>query len=336
VKLTGNGASDANVKYAGQSGTRSSNTVTFENAASKGTIAVTGSGLVSQNVPINFGERSTIVIEIEVVKASTNIVPQTVAEAGTDVKNDEGNQDNTGVTTTLNLGTNSSNADYSGAGTKRDYSLVVYTKAVAPIASAAVNQTYERSPYSVDCEPSGVVFNPAAHIELNVPGLGEIGDAAIDLKNGNENALNKKVEGNVLKADVPHFSAWNLLVTAVCTSINEETETIAEGSLVSGANKVTYMQRTGFRTDQTGILTTFLKLLFGSSYTQVPKTTVINASETGTYSISQSKVIMTFRAGLKTFQAEVYGEPICTVTYTGTVTPDTKPDVPTHVGGSND
>jgi hypothetical protein len=318
VKLTGDGASDANVKYAGESGARSGNNFTFEDAASNGVIAVTGSGLISQNVPISFGERSTMVIEIEVVKASTNIVSQTVAEAGTDVKNDEGNQLNTGVTATLNLATNGSITDYSYTGFARDYSLVVYTQAVAPITSVAVSQSVGRAPYTVDCQPSGVMFNPAAHIELFIPGISDIGDWAIDFRYGNndERALYKEVEdGDVLKADVPHFSAWNVFVSAVCTNISESTEVIATGPLVSGENNVTYSERCGFRSNERGVLNTYLKLLFGSTYTQVSKSAVINAESTGTYTIVQKSFEMTFRAGNKIFQAVVYGKPYCDVLY---------------------
>ena len=82
VSLTGNGASAASVKYAGKTGARTGNSVTFENAPVSGTIAVTGGTIIPQTVPINFGERTTLVIEVNAVLASTNIVPQATAEGG--------------------------------------------------------------------------------------------------------------------------------------------------------------------------------------------------------------------------------------------------------------
>lgn len=337
VKLTGDGASAASVRYAGVAGARSGNDITYENAAPNGTINVTGNGVIAQSVDIEFGDRSTIVIEINIPLASTNIVSAADAENGTSVENDDRNQDNTGVTSTLNLGTNGSMATYI-PGSSRDYGLVVYTKPVAPVTSASEGQIYERSPYSVDCEPSGATFDPAAHIELNIPGIGEIGKEGIDFKLGNtsEQALNQKVEGDYLKADLPHFSAWNVFVKAVCINISETTENIASGPLADGANPVIYKQRCGFESNETGILEVFFKLLFGATYNEIEKKTVINAEGTGSYTISQSKITMTFRAGLKTFQAIIYGEPKCVVTYNSGEVPDTEPVVPTHNGGSND
>ena len=315
VKLTGN-ATDiaaANVKYAGGNGSRSGNVVTFVNAASNGTVNVTGSGLINQSFAVDFGERSTIVVDVNIVKASTNIVALAAAEAGINVDNDTNNQTTTGVTGKLNLATNGSIADYSATGTKRDYSLVVYTPAAAPVSSVESGKTYNLTPYAVDCQPEGANFVPAAHIELTVPGVSEIGKNGILFRHAetNEDAQGTNVkEGDIVEGNLPHFSPWGIVVSAQCTGITESSEVIASGALVAGANEVTYGEKCGFEAgdDVKGILTVWLKLLYGATVTKVTKTTSINATGAGSYTISQKTFTATFKAGNKTFQAKYYGQ----------------------------
>lgn len=348
VQLTGNAAdvAAANVKYAGGNGSRSGNIVTFVNAASNGTVNVTGTGLINQSFPVDFGERSTIVVDVNIVKASINVVAQAAAEGGTNVGNDTNNQTTTGVTGKLNLATNGSVPDYSAAGTKRDYSLVVYTPAAAPVSSVESGKTYDLTPYAVDCQPEGAKFEPAAHIELTVPGVSAIGNDGILFRHTQtaEDAKDKNVkEGDIVEGNLPHFSPWGIIVSAQCTGITESSDVIASGALVAGANEVTYGEKCGFEVvsgvKEGTVLWTWLKLLYGASVTKVNKTTSINATGAGSYNISQKVFISSFKAGNASFQVKTFGEPTCTVTYSGTDVPETKPTtptVPTHSGGSND
>lgn len=347
VKLTGEGASAARVNFAGKTlRPNAENIVTFQGAEKKGDLKVTGDGLIEQNIKdLDFGDRTSMVIEIDVVSSvSTNIIPQANAENGDDVTNDSGNQSRTGVTSKLNVGTGGTAPAY--AGTERDYSLVVYTPAAAPIpvSETVPNHDYNLAPYAVDCQPSGTEFDPAhpAHIELTIPGLGEIGnheDVAFrfDGEHAIKDPLSKVVEGDVLKADVTHFSAWNVFINAKCTGISEDTEILKAGSLSAGDNKIDYTEFVGFESDVKGILYKWVKLLFGATKTGVNKSTTINAPSVGSFTISQKKFTISFLAGNKPFSVVAYGETTCTVNYTGDVTPDTKPvPVPTHNGGSSD
>ena len=318
IKLNGYGASAASVKYAGTTGTRSGNSVTFENAVDRGTVEVTGTGLISQSFAVEFGERSSLVIEVNAVKASTNIISNAAAEGGSDVDNDTNNQVETGVAATLDLAFNSSVTDYSHTGGNTDYSVVVYTPAVAPVATTEVGRSYTCAPYSVDCQPAGATFTPAAHMEVEIPGVSEIGDEGIFFKYGTsgEYAQNKIVkDGDIVAGDLPHFSAWNVVVSAQCTGITENSEVIAAGSLANGANTITYNQKCGFQSNVTGILSVWLKLLYGASYTTVEKTASITATGTGSYTIAQKVYIITFKAGRKMFQVMTFGEPYCVVSY---------------------
>jgi len=339
VNLTGNGASAATVKYAGQSGSRDGNKVTFENAAASGKINVTGSSIIPQSVNIAFGERSTLVIEVNAVIASTNIVSSNDVDNNSNVTNDTGNQSTTGVSANFNLGSTGSTADYTGVSGSKNYSLTVLTQPVAPVENVEQNISYTFAPYSVVCKPDGAVFTPAARVDLTVDGVGAIGAEGIKFRfeNTTEEASKTTVSASdVISADVPHFSTWNVFITATCTGITEGEEVIKRGALVNGDNTVTFDQKVGFSSSEKGIIGVWLKMAFGASLTTVPKTTVINVTGEGSYAISQPTYTISFKAGAKTFQVVTYGEPTCSVTYTGTVVPATEPEVPTHNGGSND
>lgn len=316
VTLTGNGASAASVSYAGITGTRSGNNVIFENAPVSGAISVTGASIIPQNVNINFGERSTLVIEVNTVLPSTNIAPQTQVEIGADVTNDTNNQASTGVSANLNLGTNGSVASYASG--LKDYSLTVFTPTAAPESTISPSVTYIRAPYSVVCKPDGTAFSPAAHIELYIPSVTEIGLEGISFRHATswEDAQNMNVkDGDVVAGDLPHFSTWNIGVVATCISATEERETIAMGSLVNGANNISFNQKCGFQSYERGIIAVWLRQLFGSALTNVAKTTTINATSAGSYEIYQKKYTYTFKAGYKVFQATTYGEVFCNVKY---------------------
>lgn len=338
VNLTGNGASAATVKYAGQSGKRDGNKVTFENAAASGKVNVTGSTIIAQSADVKFGERSTIVMEINAVLASAS-VPQAAVDGGADVDNDASNQSATGVSASMNLSTTGSTADYTKVSGSKNYSLTVLTQPVAPVENVSQNVTYTFAPYSVVCKPDGAEFNPAARVDLTVDGVGAIGADGVQVRfeNTTEQATKTSVStSDVISADLPHFSTWNVFVTATCTGITEGEEVIKRGALVNGDNTVTFDQKVGFSSSEKGILAVWLKMAFGASLTTVPKTTVINVAGEGSYAISQPTYTVSFKAGAKTFQVVTYGEPTCSVTYTGTVVPETEPEVPTHNGGSND
>ena len=308
VTLIGNGASTASVKYAGITGSRAGNNITFENAPATGALKVTGGTIIPQTVNINFGDRNTLVIEVNAVMASTNIVPQAAADAGADVTNDTYNQSSTGVSAKLNLGTNGSTASYASA--DKNYSLTVYSPAATPEETLTPNATYTRAPYAVVCKPDGASFTPAVRVDLTVDGIGEIGYDGIQFgyENTSEEALNKAVSGNNVSGDLPHFSTWGVFVTATCTSITEGQEEIARGSLVSGENTVTYNQKYGFSSEERGIIAVWLKMVFGAPMTQVAKTTKFNSNSAGSYVITQKTFTATFKAGNKIFQAKYYGE----------------------------
>jgi len=336
VKLNGPDLSGAKVTYNGKSGVQSGTAqFTWSNADKTGKIQVGGS-LISQTVDVNFGERTTLVVEIDAVKASTNPVAQSAVDAGADVENDDTNKNNSGASVKLNLNGSVANTN----GNSRPYMVTVYTPATGDPKEVKKGQPYPQVPYAVDCQPSGTTFTyPGIHMDLTVEGAGEIGDAGIEFKHSEDGtpANNKTVVNNTVSGDLPHFSAWNVVVLLNCIDIVDGEEQIAAGTLKEGDNTISYNEFFGYKSDVKGILAKCLPGLFGASETTVQKTSVINAPSEGSYKIVQYYENCTFQAGSKVFVVKVWGDVEASVTYTGTQKPDSDvPTVPTHVGGSND
>lgn len=328
VKFT-SAVSGATVTYAGQTGTKSGNTYTFENAAATGTIVVTlPAGYVAINpIDVNFGNRKVVVIEVTPVQKSTNAVSQAVVDGNNDVTNDNKNQKDFSVKATFNL--KGSNATYT---TSDSYRITVYVKPQDPVEEVKENVEYPVSAYSVDCDPEGTTFDGAgAHLDLNIEGVGEIGLAGINFQHDDgTQANNLAVAGDVLSADLPHFSSWNVNLVAICTNIETNKILLDTGALTPGTYTKSFRQYFGFENVDkvTGILNMWMRLVFGATTTQVATTGTLKMERMGSYSIYQDVHLMTFKAGNKEFHVKVYGDISTEVVYT-------EEPVVNHVGGSN-
>lgn len=330
VKFTSSVSGGATVTYAGQTATKSGNTYTFNNAAATGKINVTlPSDYVKINpIDVNFGDRKIIIVELTPVKQSTLTVTQNdVDNNNADVTNDTKNQTDFSVKANFNL--NGSKASY----TSNDpYRITVFVQPQEPVEEVKENTEYPAPAYSVDCEPSGTTFDgDGAHIELTIDGIDDIGLSGIDFKHTDgSSAKNVAVNGNVLSADLPHFSVWNVLVKAVCTGIESNKIILDRGNLNPGTHTIKFAQNFGFsNVDKvTGILATYIRLIFGATASKVPTSGTLKMERAGAYTVYQEVYTMTFKAGNKTFRVNVYGDISTEVVYT-------EEPVATHVGGSN-
>ena len=328
VKFT-SAVSGATVTYAGQTATKSGNTYTFNNAAASGTVVVTlPAGYVAISpIDVTFGDRKIVVIELTPVQKSTNAVSQAAADANNDVTNDNKNQKDFSVKATLNL--NGSNATYTSSDS---YRITVYVQPQEPVEEVKENTEYPVSAYSVDCDPDGTKFSgDGAHLDLDIEGVGEVGLAGIDFRHvDGTKANNLAVAGDVLSADLPHFSTWNVILNATCTAIETNKIILKTGNLTPGNQTVNFDQYFGFtNVDKlTGILSMWTRLIFGATAAKVPTSGTLNMERAGTYTIYQNVSIMTFKAGNKVFRVKVYGDISTEIVYT-------EEPVATHVGGSN-
>ncbi len=328
VQLTNNIAG-VTVLYNGKEATVVQGTIyTWSNAAASGTITVGGGSIVPVSpVAVSFGKRNTLVYEIDVQKVSEGKTQEEV-ESGAEVTNDDDNQESTGAKASLKLPTGVG-AHYSGA--VGEYSLTLFVPTQKPIApeDIKVNEPISVTPFAVNCEPSGTTFDdPGVYTEIEIEGIDEIGADGISYQHTDGTPANRKaVNGNKLSGYLPHFSIWNVIVNATCTSMTEEKIELASGTLVAGQNTVPYKENCGVEFGVKGILATFIKLIFGASHITVDKTTTIDAKGEGTYIIYQKVYNQTYKAGNKVFTVKTYGE---VTTNTTTYEP-----APTHNGGSN-
>ena len=333
VKLS-KSVSGATVTYAGKTATTSAGaTYTFANVAKKGNL-VLGGTLVKQTINVDFGNRHTLVLEVNAAVKSTETVAQATVDAGGEVNNDTDNQGTTTVKANVKV---NGKATYKNAD---PYTLTVYRPTLGKYtdpASLKKNQKIAAVPYAVECEPSGTIFaDPGAHMTLTIPGIGEVGNNGVIFAHVDGTpANNKAVSGNVLSGDLPHFSPWQIECDLTISNISVNKVEIAHGAVNAGSNKVNYSENFGYKTSETNeFIKAALQYEFGAALSTVGKVYEFTSSSTGTYSIKQEVYSLTIKAGDKTFNADVNGKVTAEITSNADVVPAPVPDV--HNGGSND
>jgi hypothetical protein len=334
VKLS-KSVSGATVTYAGKTATTSAGaTYTFANVAKKGNL-VLGGTLVKQTINVDFGNRHTLVLEVNAAVKSTETVAQATMDApGGEVNNDTDNQNTTTVKANVKV---NGKATYKNAD---PYTLTVYRPTLGKYtdpASLKKNQKIAAVPFAIECEPSGATFaDPGAHMTLTIPGIGEVGVNGVNFTHVDGTAANNKaVSGNVLSADLPHFSPWQILCDLTISNISVNKVEIAHGAVNAGSNKVNYSENFGYNTSETNeFIKAALQYEFGAAVSTVGKVYEFTSSSTGTYSIKQEVYSLTIKAGEKTFNADVNGTVTAEITSSADVVPAPVPDV--HNGGSND
>lgn len=114
------------------------------------------------------------------------------------------------------------------------------------------------------CEPSGVQFTTPVTISVKVPESNGIEFKAV---NGDSEATGCKTEGDVLKMDVPHFSAWDILLVAKIKNFEiKESSTTGKQSVTKGVNEIAYKSTFGWTTQTTNALVrSYLVSQLGSS-----------------------------------------------------------------------
>ena len=334
VKFTSN-VSGATVTYAGKTATKSGNTYTVKNAPATGTVkvALPAAYVAVKDILVTFGDRKTVVVTVTPMKKSTNLVAQATVDGGTNVTNDAANATATTVNATFNL-----NGVTAGdkPGVTDPYSLTVYTVPQEPVEEVVENQPYPAAAYTVDCNPDGTDFTEGgtkdgAHMDLRIDGIGEIGLAGVAFQHEDgTQAKNQTIVGDILSADLPHFSNWNVVVLAKCVNITVNKIVLKTGNLNAGAQTVSFKENFGYSSSDatSGILKMWMQLIFGASFDNLNNSASLMMERAGMFTIYQEIIQTTFVAGNKTFHVTTYGGLSSEVVY------NDEP-VATHVGGSN-
>ena len=132
------------------------------------------------------------------------------------------------------------------------------------VEDATKSEPLEATAMQAICEPTGAKFKNPVTIAIQVPESDGIEFTAV---NGEDKASNCKTEGDVLKMDVSHFSAWDILLVAKIENYQiKESVTIGKQNVKKGENEISYKSTYGWSTEATNALVrSYLVSQLGSS-----------------------------------------------------------------------
>ena len=313
----------ATLKYNGATATSVSGKVyTFENVADGKNVVLTGGSVIDQNVKVDFAGKTLVAIDLTVktLNAGVTIVGGSDASASDTYLSAQSN-----VTIPA--------AALTPALINQKLALTLYSKS-APLQKVVEGKTYAPASLSLDCKPDGATFNPAVEVVTDLPGA-ENTDVFVQNAAGTEKP-ECTFSGTKLTAKMPHFSVWDIIMNVKVAKVTASTEDLSTGSLISGRNKISYAEKAGFETRETGIIKTTISSLFGSELKSSNKSIEYDMTGTGTYRVYQDVQVVEMQSGQRTFSFKLYGAIHMDVTSDPAQTEPTKPVVPTHSGGSND
>lgn len=311
--------------------TKTGNNLTFENLKATGKISITATNRMSKTIDYDFKEDGTFLFFDVVLESSGVSVPQATAEAapaGT-VNNHTGstNATETGVTADIDFnGATNTNASATG-----DYSITVFDPAAGTTDAEdlAKGQAFEEKPLAIMCNPDNATFSNPIKVSLTIPGSSDL-DFKIVADNGDEATYTQT--GEVVTADIPHFSIWTILLNLSITNIVSQEETRYNQTVDAKAGSVRVQFPYGAEYEGNSVLVkNALKRLFGASMRNVSKNVTWNKSEGSAAVLVQQKV--------KTYTFASKGKTVATVKVYGKITTKVEinpaEETPTHGGGSN-
>lgn len=312
----------ATLKYNGATATSISGRIyTFENVADGKNVVLTGGGVIDQNVKVDFAGKTLVAIDLTVKTLNAGVTIVGGSDASTSDTYQSAKSDVTipaALTPALN---------------NQKLALTLFSKS-APLQKVVEGKTYSPAPLSLDCKPDGATFNPAVEVVTDLPGA-ENADVFVQNAAGTEKP-ECTFSGTKLTAKMPHFSVWDIIMNVKVAKVTASTEDLSTGSLISGRNKISYAEKAGFETRETGIIKTTISSLFGSELKSNNKSIEYDMTGTGTYRVYQDVQVVEMQSGQRTFSFKLYGAIHMDVTSDPAQTEPTKPVVPTHSGGSND
>ena len=302
----------------------------FANPAATGTITVSASGRQGKTVSYDFKDGALLYYDLMLESAGVG-VPQATAEAapaGT-VNNSTGsdNATETGVDASIDFnGATNTNSSATG-----DYSITVFDPSTASTNAEdlAQGQTYEETPLAISCTPSGATFSNPIKVSLDIPGSA---DFAVKVVNGDEEATVNQT-GDVVVADIPHFSVWNVVLSVTLESIDTQVNKIVDTTVDAKSGKYGFKFDYGYSCDQatnSTLIKNLLKAMFGSKQKKVNKNITWTPTEgSATVTVNQEVKTYKFVSGNKVFYVTTYGK------ITSSVVVNPAEETTTHGGGSN-
>lgn len=160
----------------------------------------------------------------------------------------------------------------------------------------------EVSTISLVCEPSGVQFTKPVTVKVNVTDVDGLDVVAVNTEGGKQETINVKAEGNVLTAEIPHFSVWDFVLRADIQDYNvtDGNSSTYTKTVTKGENKFTYNSNYSWEvekeTKSNSLVNAFLKTLFGSSKkTTVKASAIFDSTGDGVVTYKVTEKIATFK-----------------------------------------
>ena len=310
--------------------TQANTTEATFNPGVTGTVTVSATGRTSKTIAFDFADGSYLEYEVELESVGTE-VDQAEAEAGTTtVDNSGANEEETGVTASMNFDNNQTNT-----GTLGKYSITVVTPTDINSTIEKIEQTkkVEEPVLALDCKPNGANFagNPIK-VNAKVPGSDGY-NLACAFKNNGDTPASFERNGDNLTIGIQHFSIWNIVLKADLVSVDTKTvDQVITGDASKGS--LAYQSDYGFSTDtQDAFIVKYLKKIFGVTKRSKAFNATFNPVDgTATLKVSQEVKTYKFKSNDKEFSATVYGK--ITRSLSIEVVEEEAEDVKTHDGGT--
>jgi hypothetical protein len=306
--LTYNGQTVSNVTIA-----------TFEKVAAQGSLKITprSSDYYDQEeMAIDFYDKLTLAVDVQLVKKPTIEVSQADAKSGTVITNDVENQQDTETEASITV---PSTTEITG-NTTDPFSITTFVPAETVLESTEKDKEVEANVLVIRCTPDGAEFSEPVTVNLGIANSTGF-DIECVSEDGSETLPMTDLGNDRWQVNIPHFSDWFNYLKAIVTETSEGVETSSGSSaIIAGDNSITYKVKAG-AVEVTALhcplVTTFLKKKFGSYFETTKNATFTSdASGTATWRLTQPYKDVTLRSNIMVFTARVYGEPTFEITGT--------------------
>ena len=285
----------------------------FEKVPAQGTLKIKSlSNLYfdQDDMAIDFDDKLTLAIDVQLVKKPTIFVSQADALLGTLVPNDAENQATTGAKAEISV-------PYTTviSGSTDPFSITTYVPAETQLQPTEEGDKIAANVLGIRCFPQGVTFSEPVTVTMTIDNCSGF-DIECVSADGSKVLPVTDLGNDKMEVKISDFSGdWINYLKAEVTQTSEGTEVFTGTSpMVEGNNTVTYNVKTG-AVEQTTIgsplITNFLKREYGT-YAVIPRTANFTSDESGTYTwrVTQPYRDITLVSGSKTFIARVYDEPV--------------------------
>ena len=302
----------------------------FPKTADKGKLTITPRSdkyYEQDAMDIDFYDKLTLAVDVQLVRKPTNLVSQEDAKNGTPVTNDNENQNTTGVTAVLLL---PEGTDITG-NTTDPISITVFEPAETVLQPVDEGAALEANVLVIRVEPAGATFSRPARASMNIANstgydivcIGPDGQTIPMTDQGNDN----------WNVDLTGAGDWNVYLQAEVTNIVDGAETFSGTSPVQyGDNTISYPVKAGGKeltTVNNELVSTFIEKEFGVYYEGTKDATFTSdGAGTAVWRVTQPYQDITMVSGDKTFVVRVYGEPVFEIVET------LEPEQSGHSGGT--